>query len=211
MRPEWYGDKRDIIKWSSVLDLAKKCEAKTILQVPMCSKGPEVIVCRDGTKLDSRVIEKVLEHFNDLAKIRNLGEPNIKIKVFDEPFLNGKRQLYFDVLRKKICNTIKGSGKVPIIVLLDPDTGIAPKKAKPEHVTKGNLLSVFEVLRPGDYLACYQHSPRRKFWQTPAHEKFYKAINVDSRQVETFKSQYATNVIILAAKKQCDWCPPAGC
>lgn len=51
------------------------------------------------------------------------------------------------------------------IVFLDPDTGIEPGDAGPEHVTKADAAEVWSALGPGDLLVIYQHADRTTWWR----------------------------------------------
>ena len=50
------------------------------------------------------------------------------------------------------------------VVLLDPDTGIAPSKQTGDHIGLDEIRSVWEALCRRDWLVLYQHGRRVKGW-----------------------------------------------
>jgi hypothetical protein len=52
MRDEWYGDKRDLIKWGVLLDLEQRYKAKQILQVLYYRPGEWKPMEIDGDKVE---------------------------------------------------------------------------------------------------------------------------------------------------------------
>ena len=92
MRNEWYGDKRDFLKWPSLLHLAQREGIKRIFQVAMCTDaGPAYpeIATLDGEIVQCRAMTaQVSDHFhhhNDLRGIAALGEHlGIDIEVWEE-------------------------------------------------------------------------------------------------------------------------------
>ena len=65
MRNQWYGDKRDLIKWGVLLELARRHGAKHILQVLYYRPSSYGVLEIDGEKCS--VPEAVLHHFRCLS------------------------------------------------------------------------------------------------------------------------------------------------
>ena len=92
------------------------------------------------------------------------------------------------------------------MVLLDPDVGLAPEIHGPEHVTSTEVAAVFDVLRPGDLLVCYQHARKQKDWRGRARRAFANAPGLPSFEVEVLRSESARDVLMLAVKKNAPTC-----
>jgi len=88
-----------------------------------------------------------------------------------------------------------------VIVFLDPDTGIAPKRSDHKHVGYSELEDVFSQLRTGDWLVFYQHRHRRKEWVRERSMEFANTLSLLPQQVTTFSSPLASDVVLFAAQK----------
>ncbi len=205
MRGEWYGDKRDVVKWISLAKLAKFGDRnRRILQVTMNTFDR----CNDLKGLDTTdsVTGKVVDHFYNLQDVKRLGETlEVEISVFDKPFVNkiDRRSDYFNAVCERI-KEIKKDDAEPIVVFLDPDTGIEPPSGHgKQHVRKCELKRIFNSLKQDDYLACYQHKPlgvEGVQWQSKAQERMKGALAVDC-VVRKCASKYKDDVIVLAVLK----------
>ncbi len=69
----------------------------------------------------------------------------------------------------------------PKVVLLDPDTGIAPSKPSGKHVSPEDVTAVWHALTAGDWLAVYQHRSRRKAWREEARNRLAALCGADVR------------------------------
>ena len=79
MRDKWYGDKRDLVKWSVLLLLSEKFKAERILQIAYLrpSEFPKIEI--DGKEED--IPPEVIAHFRNIHNIESLNTI-IKITVF---------------------------------------------------------------------------------------------------------------------------------
>ena len=206
MRNEWYGDKRDLVKWQSLLYIARREGIKRVCQIAMCTDGqPKTLAIRalDGALVgDPDVRKQVNDHFrlyNNLELIRCLGRRfGIDIHVRLDPFAHATRHRYFiDVLKEIRTSTLQ------TVWFFDPDTGIEPEGSPPneKHVKLSELADAFRPLPTGDYLACYQHSWRALGWQNNARARLAKRLGKCQNELEVFTSDDASDVIILAVKK----------
>lgn len=169
MQGLWYGDRRDRVKWGALLHLAKTRGIPRIVQVAYYRDGTD----RSLETTEGRVPlpEGVWEHFSSLRQIKRLGRATgTKITVLDEPFDPLKREGYTASVVRHV-KAVKG----PKIVFLDPDTGIEPALAHPEHVAKVDLKSIWAALSKGDILAVYQNADRTKMWRTSRARKMREA------------------------------------
>jgi hypothetical protein len=195
MRNQWYGDNRDVVKWSTVVHLARREGISALLHVAMLRPDQlQPTLATSRGKVDPPV--EVIRHFRDLEDIRRLGATSgLTIEVLMEPFRH--RAAYFG----RLCRRLRTSRDEPMLVLLDPDIGLAPETPGPEHVTSAEVAAVFDALQPGDVLVCYQHARRHKDWRGQARRAFANAPGLPSFEVEVLQSELAKDVLMLAVKK----------
>ena len=196
MRDQWYGDNRDLVKWSALVYLARREAVSAILHVAMYRPGsaPAPLATAHG-KVDPPA--EVFRHFRDLDDIQRLGvATGLAIEVVKEPFTD--RTAYFG----RVCERVRAPRGGSLLVLLDPDVGLAPEIHGPEHVTSTEVAAVFAALRSGDLLVCYQHARRQKDWRGRARRAFANAPGMPSFEVEVLQSEVARDVLLLAVKKK---------
>ena len=194
MQDEWYGDKRDVVKWSSLVHLAQREKIQHILHVAMYRSNtyPALDTAQGPVELPIEVVQ----HFCDLNDVQRLATATgLRVEVCKEEFCD--RSDYFD----RVCKRIRSYDCTPLVVFLDPDTGLTPKKPGLEHVTLCEVAVVFKALRSRDLLVCYQHASRVKDWQDLKRREFACALGLETSKVEVFKSDFAWNVAMLAVKK----------
>lgn len=165
MQDCWYGDKRDVVKWSVLIETARKHRIKHLLWVVFYrSAKPET------------VLDEVWTHFRDIHQIEQLGKSvDLGIDVFDQPW-GGKREAYIHDVLKRIVKP----RAAPLLVFLDPDTGLGKGIT---HVKDTELEEIFREMLPGDILVFYQHAQRRKDWQNATRDLFAKAIKLPADRV----------------------------
>jgi len=87
----------------------------------------------------------------------------------------------------------------PKVVLLDPDTGMAAKPGA-QHVGPDDIHSMWEALRPADWLVVYQHASRQRGWAERARKVFMRSCGVSAAVVLT-APRIAWDVVFVGAKK----------
>jgi hypothetical protein len=138
------------------------------------------------------IAHEVWTHFWDLRRIKALGQQmGIAVTVIDRIFDVHKWSEYLEVVQG-VLQQFSGLRK---IVLLDPDTGIERKTAKPEHVTVQEIKELWKALSPGAWLALYQHRYRDWQWQDTAWSKF--ADSCGSEQVRAFSGPTIANDVAV--------------
>lgn len=204
MRDQWYGDNRDIVKWSTLIHLAKKHGVKTILQIA-CYRPDDIVIHNiDGDDQPIPLPAEVLQHFHtSVRSIHRINElaalTGLSIRVYSKPFA-GDRQHYFDGVVQEINNRTSGCQ----IVFLDPDTGIEPEgKAKWTHVKGSELQHVYNALTPGDIIVFYQHERQRVTdWREITKKQFAAALNIDTERVRTYRcDSMAHDVVFFVVSK----------
>ena len=198
MQAQWYGDKRDLVKWGSLIHLCRQHGLKTVIQVPFLPKEDRCgyRLSADGTPVGFPA--EVWQHFRDLNHIELLGRrTGLTIKVLPDEFCHHSRRDYIE----RICAWLDQMNGSPKIVFLDPDTGIEPQKAGSKHVSLSEIQQVWKCLQPGDWLVLYQHALRRAGWEKLQLAKFCKACGLQRGHMYHCK-KIAHDVAFFAARKR---------
>ena len=172
MKDTWYGDDRDLIKWSVLLHLARKYQAKKILQIAYYRKSDLKSFEMDG--INHSIPEEIINHFRRVKNIENL-KLEVPIYVFDTVF--DDRKVYLSESLK----FIKQFQDSNTIVFLDPDTGLEPKRHGLQHVLEYEAKTIYDNLIKGDVFVFYQHQTNRngRPWIEPKREQLARALNID--------------------------------
>ena len=197
LHEKWYADKRDVVKWGTLVLLARKHKLRTIIQVPFLRevRGSDNPILRSGR--DAWPIPaEVWSHFRSIGGVTRLGRRcNLTIQVIPDVFRHHKRAKY---VGRVIAAVRSQRGRKA--VLLDPDTGIEPSRLTAEHVGCDEVTRVWQALSRGDWLVLYQHQRRAAGWLTEVQEKFARAC--DAAPTRVFVSDSARDVAFVAAAKR---------
>jgi hypothetical protein len=194
MRDQWYADNRDLVKWGALVHLAEQYGIQIIVQVAYYRADDKITELIVDDQPPVKLPSGVWKHFRNLELIRSLeNDVNIKIDVLNDPF--ERTEAY----HQNILNRIEVHQETKI-VFLDPDTGLAPKKPKLEHVLKEELQHLWNSLRKNDWLVLYQHKWRDKDWRRKAEEEFKKVCTF-AGEFHSYRSERPSNVMLLCAKK----------
>ena len=193
MKDIWYADKRDLVKWATLAHLARRDSLQLIVQVPF-RRSSELPVLQTGNG-EIAIRREVWDFFRNVKAVEALG-PRIRrrIVVLDRKFVPQQRKKY----RQSVVKAVREFAE-PKVVLLDPDIGIEPEKATPEHATVEDVKAVWNVLNARDWLVLYQHKWRQKDWCEKARSRFSAAC--EDPPVEGFRSRAAPDVVFIAARK----------
>jgi hypothetical protein len=175
LRDRWYSDKRDLVKWGVIFQLARTYRAGKILQVAYFRPNKWGSLEIDGRQNDLPV--EVIKHFRDIHNITIL---NIlaQIDVIGTSFGRVNRLQY----THGIVTAIRSCGPNRCIVFLDPDTGLAPSgsAAGRQHVSESELAVIWAGMRSDDVLVLYQHQTNRNGqpWIEPKRVQFEDALGL---------------------------------
>jgi len=196
MRDEWYGDKRDLVKWGVLVQLAWRYSVKHILQVlyyrPTIWGHLEI----EGAKV--KLPESVLQQFRRTGAISALQCP-ARIEVVQEHFR--ERTKYLQLVLQKI----RLRTQVPGIVFLDPDTGLEPAVAGPKHVLESELISIWQAMKTSDVLVFYQHQTNRNNtpWIEPKRLQFEGALRLEPGSAKVASGvEIAKDVVFFFCQKR---------
>src|SRR5208283_2688702 len=124
MRDKWYSDNRDLVKWSTLLLIARQHHSKCIFQIAYLRKSNYGKLEIDGKQYE--IPMEVISHFRDNHKIIKLIKYP-EVVFIDDEF--GERADYLESIKRIINNN---SDKKSCIIFLDPDTGLEPY-GRPNH------------------------------------------------------------------------------
>jgi len=208
MKDQWYGDKRDLVKWGVLLRLAHLYGASRILQVAYYGESAWGWLEIDGQP--KPMDEVVIDHFRNIRNIRKLTA-QLRIDVITSPFSD--RQRYTQEILREIASSGDKS-----IVFLDPDTGLEPQgKAGLKHVRESELLQIWAGMRAGDVLVLYQHQTNRNArpWTDSKRAQFERALGLPPATAKVARAakvpsnsgmlQLARDVVFFYCQK-----PPCG-
>jgi len=166
VRDTWYADQRDLVKWGTLVHIADRHSLAAIVQVAYLRSGMRGILLNGECEVP--IPPAVWSFFREVNAVRRLGDfVHRQVVVIDTPFIPQRRRQYRQAVVESVRNVASSK-----IVLLYPDTGIAPAKFSGKHVTSEDIEAVWEVLQSGDWLAVYQHQSRSKMWKHDARARF---------------------------------------
>jgi hypothetical protein len=208
MRDWWYGDKRDVVKWGTILVLARKRSIAVVFQVALYRPDrPTYHLTVDGTSEPLPV--EVIRHFRDIDDIERLAaNVNLRIDIHKDLFQwraefrtrEDFRKAYFGDVTSRIKRYAE-----PVIVFLDPDTGIAPENYGYEHVTGQEIRTVLRAMKDGDVLLFYQHARLGDGdWLNSTKEEFGQAVEMDG-PVETVTCKEIANDVAFFVIDRSKW------
>lgn len=197
MQDKWYSDNRDLVKWSTLLLIARKYRSERILQIAYFRHSQFSKVTIDEKEFE--IPSEVLAHFRDIRKITKLTtQPGIV--VFADEFED--RDKYLTGINKFIKENSK---KQRCIVFLDPDTGLEPRtRRNHKHVLGNELKKIWDELPPKWIIAFYQHktTKKREEWIEPKRKQFSEAINIPLNAVKVaYGFRIANDVVFFFAVK----------
>ena len=157
MKDIWYGDNRDIVKWGGIVHLCSKTGINFVLQIAYYRSQQWLEMSFDNDHVN--IPREVFRHFRYLEDIKRLGLViGINIQVINKEISQSRRGSYHNAILNYL-NKLKERK----IVILDPDTGLAPNKAGAKHVKPDEVLLIWESVKEGD-ISLYPpdvHNPLR--------------------------------------------------
>ncbi len=208
MQDQWYGDNKDLVKWGVLIHLAQLHQASRILHVayhrPTEWKGlgpgqwPSLSIGDVSVKMP----DAVLQHFRDIRRASGLTSfirAQLSIGVLDMTFED--RGTYQRAVLEAIQARESGSTTV---VLLDPDTGLAPESPSLKHILESEVWAIWAALIPRDLLVLYQHQTNRngRPWIAPKKKQFEQALGLEIGSAKCARSErIARDVAFFYAQK----------
>jgi len=188
MQRQWYGDRRDLLKWTVVAELAERGVAKRMLYVSFLREGEQ----------EPPVHPIVWEHFRGIDNLEELANNlDLDFEMIEASFDPRSRSEYIAC----VMEWFQRSDTRRCVVLLDPDTGVAPKKVSSKHVTKNELCTIWDELKSGDWLLIYQHRWRDRQWREKAETGLLELLPGAHVKSE-YRDGIVTDAAILVARKK---------
>ena len=183
MQDIWYADNRDLIKWSVLLHLVRKYNAKKIIQIAYYRKSDFKTFEIDG--VNQNIPEEILNHFRRIKNIETLNL-EVPVHVFDNVIAD--RKVYLSASLRFI-QRFQDSNTV---VFLDPDTGLEPKRHGLQHVLESEAKTIYDNLMKGDIFAFYQHQTNLngRPWIEPKRKQLARVLNIDLNNLKIAYGQF---------------------
>jgi len=178
MRDCWYGDNRDIVKWSVLYLLAEAFAVRRVLQIAYyrpCEVGTVVV---DG--MEHGVPEAVSRHFRDIQGIIGMRAP-FQVTLHAEPFED--REAYLN----SVLALLEKHKDERRIVFLDLDTGLQPERRHDlRHVLESEAAAIWNAMAQGDVYVFYQHMTNRagRPWIDAKREQLERALAVSNGTIK---------------------------
>jgi hypothetical protein len=194
MQDQWYGDNRDLVKWGTLLELARRYRVKQVLQILYHRSNTWSPIEIDEESVP--IPDEVIQHFRDTKSICTLNSP-VPVEVLSEAFSDRVQYL------KYVIGEILGRKAIKKIVFLDPDTGLEPRGGHPnlKHVLEGELEMIWNSLSRGDVLVFYQHQPHIPDWINTKKRQFSEAIRASDAK-RAYAPLIAPDVVFFFAQRE---------
>ena len=172
MRDKYYSGNRDLVKWATLTHIASKYKLQTILQVPYWR--PET-ACPHFNFIGNRVAVsgKVWAFFRNIHSVTRLGpEIGVMIAVVKTEFDPNRRGDYLSEVK-----TMIQQARRPLVLFLDPDTGLQPATCRPEHTAIEEIDALWPILKPREWLVLYQHARHSPNWRKSVSDQLSSLCN----------------------------------
>lgn len=196
MRNEFYGDRKDVWKWTVATRAAG--ERKPICYVPMLTRndGNLFTAVKNAAPAVATFFDSERKLFEssarDVKRIENLLRG--RISILGGEFRHARRQEYFQGVAARLKHLDE-----PVVLLVDPDNGLACTKSGKQHIEDGELRLLWDCLKPCSTLLLFQVSGgRRKDWLGDRLRAFTEALSVPT---STVQPNHNAGIFILEATK----------
>jgi hypothetical protein len=185
MRNEFYGDKRDLWKWT--IALREAGPRRKILHVPMLrpTKWPQ----KKPQGVDDRVWEFFTQEWKCFdegsSRCLRIAQLSDQVDVISHDFDNRNRSDYFG---RVVASLTLRQHERGLVVLRDPDTGVIGSKATEKHISQEEVEMVWSAMRADDILMIYQHNARveKKIWIPEKKELIARIIGRPTSDIRVF-------------------------
>jgi len=198
MRDLWYADNRDLVKWATLWHIAREHSLRGILQVPYWRPEKGRPCFRFGTDR-VRIADEVWNFFRDIRHIEKLAHKlGVWVKVHAEAFDPADRASYL----ASVLDHVRECPR-PLLVFLDPDTGLEPKDSRDKHTTAREIRATWRELRKDDWLVLYQHARRQLLWVDTVSQEL--RVLCDDATVEVARSEkLGKDVAFMCIERRAD-------
>jgi hypothetical protein len=181
MQPCWFGDERDLWKWTVAVRSARDAKSEIVYVAMMQDSN-----LREADSYDPEV-KRFFRGSHSLSEITKLGNAaGIQVVPFLHPYRRQDWKGYFEAISKHLNARANGLNSV---VLIDPDTGLWSENPQSCHIRKDELRLVWDGMKPGDTLLVYQHQQRQTGWHQTAATKLATCLAVPTEAVQIFQKR----------------------
>ena len=154
MKDVWYGDNRDLVKWSVLFRIAERYQTQRIVQIAYYRPSDFAKIVIDDREFD--LPSEVTAHFRNIRNIEQIGW-STPVTVFDRVLLDRAEYL------NEVVRFVSSFDRERCLVFVDPDTGLQPEsRPGPQHVLESEARTIWDCLKPGDVFVFYQHQTNRR-------------------------------------------------
>ena len=125
-----------------------------------------------------------------------MASVSLEIKIFDWQFEARIREEYIS----QVVEFVRANDREPLIIFLDPDTGISNNRASSAHVTPKDVTSIWSNMQPKDWMVLYQHASREIGWIEKRRTAFQDACK-GGRVLQFCSPNSARDVVLFAASR----------
>jgi len=165
MRFRYFGDRQDTWKWAELRALLQKDRSK-LFYVAMLTDlcWP----CKDDNPNNDELILEFQRLLDDITIMteRRLNDIFLSklpqtVEVIASGYRKSERATFFEMVSGKILNHKLRSPSDPLIIFLDPDTGLCPDSGGDDgHLMRDSLEILLKSISENDALLIYQHRQR---------------------------------------------------
>ena len=180
MRNQFYGDRKDVLKWTFALRAAGTSKAVLYVAMLRPNKGQHGLDFTEVDGADPLVVEFFKRERTNFGSssyraVARISALSPCIELVHDLYIHGDRHTYFHTVSSRLK---KRPARQLYVVLLDPDNGVGGKCPKSEHVCDKDISTVWSAMIPGDVLIVYQHQFRDKEWLSKRQSQVAAATGV---------------------------------
>jgi hypothetical protein len=199
MQRKWYGDKRDIVKWSVLLTVARQQHIDKLIQVAYLRDNTRdsFYIEKNEAKAEHVIRREVISHFRNIFGIERISTQGLKIEFFGEHLVRRA-----DYQKKLLDRLIHEQQR--IVLFLDPDIGLQPLKSKATlaHVLKTELKEIWGHVKPSGMLVFYQHAKHDKQWIKESKRRICECLEIDTNEISVgYGPGIAKDVVLFIINK----------
>ncbi|NQT58564.1 MAG: hypothetical protein HQ557_06235 [Bacteroidetes bacterium] len=122
-------------------------------------------------------------------------EIGVSIAVISKEFDANHRQSYISEVKTTVEHV-----EHPLVLFLDPDTGLQPKRCLPEHTAITDIQQLWPALKARDWLVMYQHARHTLTWRESVADELSSLCGVKTTIVRS--DDVGKDVVFVCVEKE---------